>query len=318
MAKQDVLDAINATIVPNGAKAINADSLRNLLIMMTENAGEGGSGDGALRIMVPDTTMLGLEILTMGELSPASWATLKSEIEGVEGVDLSVYDAAVNASFAHNASVAQQLLEKAREGKGVSVVLDQTPFLSACIELEFQMDPSFSDIIEETAMLGVQPAGVDFQYMKPTPAGESALGGEDVLCLLIPTGHVNMLENVGIANYPSEVIIQLNLDGSLTFIELEEEQPSSGSGVVTFYATMDGDLSSEYKAKNVETFGSYKEGAVVTICAIANGAVMATFMCTQSSHHTNMISASCVQIVENTPSGIIFLCYEDGSVLIQQ
>lgn len=217
MAKQDVLDAINATIVPNGAKAINADSLRNLLIMMTENAGEGGSGDGALRIMVPDTTMLGPEILAMGELSPASWATLKSEIGEVEGVDLSVCDAAVNALFAHNASVAQQLLEKAREGKGVSVVLDQTPFLSAVIELQLQLDPSISDMIEEAAMLGVQPAGVVFQYMKPTPAGESMVRDEDFLCLLIPTGHVNMLDNHGIANFPSDAIIYLNLDGSLIF-----------------------------------------------------------------------------------------------------
>ena len=39
MAKQDVIDAINATIVPNGSKAINADSLRNLLLLMAENMG---------------------------------------------------------------------------------------------------------------------------------------------------------------------------------------------------------------------------------------------------------------------------------------
>lgn len=122
----------------------------------------------------------------------------------------------------------------------------------------------------------------------------------------------------------NETIVPNNEHGitaeSLNLIlnEIVDNSGEGGSGVVTFYAAMGGDLSSEYKAKNVETFGSYKEGAVVTICAIANGAVMATFMCTQSSHHTNMISASCVQIVENTPSAIIFLCYEDGSVLIQQ
>ena len=47
MAKQDVLDAINATIIENGQKGITAQSLNNILTMMTENAGEGGgSGDG--------------------------------------------------------------------------------------------------------------------------------------------------------------------------------------------------------------------------------------------------------------------------------
>lgn len=46
MTKQDVLDAINATIVENGQKGITADSLRNLLTMMVEAMGEGGTGAG--------------------------------------------------------------------------------------------------------------------------------------------------------------------------------------------------------------------------------------------------------------------------------
>lgn len=83
MAKQDVIDAINATIVPNGSKAINADSLRNLLIMMTENAGEGGSGsgDGALRVIVPDLMMVGGMFVDMGEFSSTSYGEVKASVE---------------------------------------------------------------------------------------------------------------------------------------------------------------------------------------------------------------------------------------------
>lgn len=296
MAKQDVLDAINATIVPNGAKAINADSLRNVLTMMTENAGEGGgSGDGALRVMVPDTTQIGPEILAIGELTPASWATLKSEIEGVRGIDLSVYDAAVNASFAHNASVAQQILEKAKEGKGVSVVLDQTPFLSAVLESQSQMDPSYSDTIEEAAMLGVQPAGVVLQYMKPTPAGESTLGGELFDCSLIPTGYINDT-NTGAINYPSTAIIHLNLDGSLLFEELEEEQPTSASEVVTFYMPSDGEnLTSEQKSKNAI-------GVATLVKASSGGYTPPVSICTQISYGINQYQTPLLYVV--TAEGI--------------
>ena len=54
MAKQDVLDAINSTIVQNDIKAITANALNNVLTMMVENAGEGGNGDGVLRVWVQE------------------------------------------------------------------------------------------------------------------------------------------------------------------------------------------------------------------------------------------------------------------------
>lgn len=48
MSKQEVLDAINATIAPNNLKGITAESLNNVLTMMVENAGEGGNnGSGS-------------------------------------------------------------------------------------------------------------------------------------------------------------------------------------------------------------------------------------------------------------------------------
>lgn len=54
MANQEVVNAINETMVPNGVKAINADSVRNLLLLMAEKMGEGtGSGSGAVRVHMP-------------------------------------------------------------------------------------------------------------------------------------------------------------------------------------------------------------------------------------------------------------------------
>lgn len=224
MAKQDVLDAINATIVPNGTKAINADSLRNLLTMMVENAGEGGSGEGALRVIVPELTMLGGELVNLGEFSPTSWEAIRLELETSIGVDLSEYEEVVNASFAHNANVAQQIIEKGKAGQGVSVVLDQTPYCPAAINVSLQAQPEMAPFVENYAMCGVQPAGLSMMYMKPTPEGEVMMGGEVFECVLAPAGNMN-LDGMN-ATYPSNMLIYLNLDGSLTFTVIESETES--------------------------------------------------------------------------------------------
>lgn len=46
MNKQELIDAIEATLIPNGNKAITADALRNLFIDIVENSGNGGQGGG--------------------------------------------------------------------------------------------------------------------------------------------------------------------------------------------------------------------------------------------------------------------------------
>lgn len=47
MTKQEILDAINATIVANGQKGITAESLANILVEMVNAVGESGSGSGS-------------------------------------------------------------------------------------------------------------------------------------------------------------------------------------------------------------------------------------------------------------------------------
>lgn len=222
MAKQDVLDAINATIVPNNIKGITADSLRNLLIMMAENAGEGGSGDGALRVIVPEMEILGPEFIPIGEFSPTSWEEVKSNLEQAMGVDLSEYDAAVKASFEHNANVVQQIIEKGKAGQGVSVVLDQTPYFPAALNLMLQLEGV--GVYEDFAVCGVQPAGLFMLYINATSEGEAIVGGDMFDCVLAPAGNIN-LDGMD-ATYPSNMLIYLNLDGSLTFTQVESETES--------------------------------------------------------------------------------------------
>lgn len=44
MTRTEILEAINATIAPNGVKGITAESLANILIEIVNAAGEGGAG----------------------------------------------------------------------------------------------------------------------------------------------------------------------------------------------------------------------------------------------------------------------------------
>lgn len=263
MAKQDILDAINATITPNNIKGITAESLNNVLTMMAENAGEDGSGDGALKVIVPELMLIGLELVNIGEFSPTSWEETKSAYEQSMGVDLSEYDAAVKASFEHNANVAQQILEKGKAGQGVSVVLDQTPYFPVTVNLMFQLDPSMAAIYEDGAMCVVQPAAISMEYVKPIPEVEGAMG-EQLFCTLNPLAPPTLPEYSML--YPSNMDIVLNLDGSLTFTPIEEEQPSSGSGVVTFYVSLSGVSSGEMKSNNKASYESWianKETSVI-------------------------------------------------------
>lgn len=50
MNKQELIEAIEATLVPNGNKAITADALKNLLIDIVENSGSGGGGGMTFQI----------------------------------------------------------------------------------------------------------------------------------------------------------------------------------------------------------------------------------------------------------------------------
>lgn len=73
MANQEVVNAINETMVPNGVKAINADSVRNLLLLMAEKMGEGGgsgSGSGAVRVHIFEGNDLDFSQVNFDDFGP--------------------------------------------------------------------------------------------------------------------------------------------------------------------------------------------------------------------------------------------------------
>ena len=225
MNKKEIIEAINSTIVTNGQKGITAESLSLILTEIVNISGEGDSGGGSLRVIVPELMMLGSMISESGELSPSSWAAMRTELEAAMGLDLSEYEAVINASFTHNAAVAQQILAKARAGQGVSIVLDQTPYCPAIINLLFATDPEAAVTISEASFSSAQPAGFMMNYMKPTPEAEAEFGGEMFSCILVPVGGV-YTESLGQVNYPSHMTIDLMADGSLFFIPNETDTES--------------------------------------------------------------------------------------------
>ena len=122
MAKQDVLDAINSTIVSNNIKGITADSLRNVLTLMTENAGSG-SGEGALRVMIPESisdteseeVLFNLEYFETYE---------KPEMDIIAPGLGDRMSAFFQEMFAYNAEAYTQILEKAQKFEGMMCLLD--------------------------------------------------------------------------------------------------------------------------------------------------------------------------------------------------
>jgi hypothetical protein len=55
MTQEELYEAIDATIAPNGQRGITAESLAALLKEIAANAGGGGSGQGALKIYTLDS-----------------------------------------------------------------------------------------------------------------------------------------------------------------------------------------------------------------------------------------------------------------------
>ena len=137
MAKKDVHEAIDATIVPNGVKAINADSVRNLLHMMTDNAGEGGGGDGGVKVYaLPPSAVF--EMVGGKEVTPEIWAEVKARVEE-ENPDYVItpeLDTAMEEAFAANAEVYKTMLQKAKDNTSTYAVIDMGKLMEGFVTMD--------------------------------------------------------------------------------------------------------------------------------------------------------------------------------------
>ena len=279
MAKQDVLDAINATIVENGQKGITAQALNNVLTMMTENAGKGGgSGDGVLRIMMPDEIFLapacfGSEAVGDG-FTPETWALLQSEWESIissteiSDTEKELYETyltsmneVVPAMFAHNAKVYTELLAKAKSKEGIMVLIDQ----SASVAPAFRMVSTNSGDVDISLSTPAMGTIVNFN------------GTGDKVVMITSISDISMLSDSDSDSiYKNGSQFALNPDGSIV-----NESPS----YQLYLPDSDIVLNNEQMLSNQRVASKLKVGGVdlsnVEIYSIANASsplpVLATF-----------------------------------------
>ena len=172
MAKQEVLDAINATVAPNNIKGITADALRNVLTLMAENAGSG-SGEGALRVMVP-MDLLGTGANEM-DFTPEYWEQMKVGMDAfLPGISAAL-DPVVEELFRHNAEVYPLLMEKGANNEGVMCLLDMSAFVKemmvafAMIEGAAISFNAFSTSVPSTTIIiETDPAEMAAEMAMPT------------------------------------------------------------------------------------------------------------------------------------------------------
>lgn len=130
MTKQEILEAINSTIVPNDSKGITAESLANILTEIVNAAGEGG-GVGGEYI---DMTMANPEDLTSTELTAEAKA--------------------------HNAEVYIKLLQALTNNVG-------TPYISIPTGLGFNISVSevrLDEIVNATNIALIAHTSMDGSY----------------------------------------------------------------------------------------------------------------------------------------------------------
>lgn len=239
MAKQDVLDAINATVSSNNVKGITADSLNNVLTMMVENAGEGGgSGESMMKIFVPDyDMMLGPEFILEGEFTPALVSEMRNELETQMPEMIDAYEAlftAFDVAFVNNANVFASIKEKAKNGEGCSVLLDQSMITKATIDMQMSLYPEASSQIEEYILSLSQICNVGYMCMKYNPDVNEPTTEQLVLSPIIESNNDKGL-------YPSNMVILVQPDGSIIFekivanIDYELYVSLEGEEIDTYY-----------------------------------------------------------------------------------
>lgn len=200
---QEVIDAINATIAPNNVKGITADSLRNLLLLMAENSGgSGGSGEGALRVMVPfpsSVTEGAEEGATEVDFTPETVALMATEIPEIAEVGEEI--------FAHNAKVYAQLMEKVNACEGVSVIVDASKFTKAYMGF----------------LLSITGQGEIYGTLFSEPVIVTGVDSNLSTSTGIPTGvSFNVINKETSLLEPFDSVF-LNEDGSLKFVINQEE-----------------------------------------------------------------------------------------------
>ena len=276
MAKQDVLNAINTTIATNNTKGITAESLNNVLTMMVENAGEGGgSGDGALKILVPDM-IVGITIVEEGAFSLETISELRElllELSPEEAEMFDPYFVECENAIAHNADVFATIKEKADNGEGCMVLLDQSYLFKSYIDCIANGMPEITEMYESQSVAMSQVGNVTFAYIDIVSDYEELIGGDMITLAIRPTKSADILD-MEMSGYPTNMLLMLQPDGSIIFEQIEEDDINN-KGVLTFYADNTGTITNDQKTHNANSYRKFKEDDTIYAVAIKrnNGSV---------------------------------------------
>lgn len=183
MTQEELYEAIDATIAPNGQRGITAESLAALLKDIAANAGGGGSGQGALRVYALPKMDFSKEFV--------------SEIEALAPGAGVVFTKFLNA----NAATYEQIAE-------LRISLGDAPLIM--LDLGAAM--------YELMTMGASAEGIVAATM-PTPFAlfnEKAEDGSLALSLVVIPDNSTFLAWSGVPNTPYEGYI-LNADGSVNY-----------------------------------------------------------------------------------------------------
>ena len=242
MSKQEILEAINSTIVANGQKGITAESLNLILNEMVESSGAGGSGEGAIRVHAVPAYVL--DMFQISELTPESWEETAIGFNSMlPGFTESVLYLSIKDMFTKNVEVYKTLIEKANSISGTSVILDTSAVSAAYLEFmgamyELELGGAVIDMARCSASC---PVEVNIDNSSFTDLGISAGLGMDPLVQLIGTVKgSSILEDGNIAT--------LLPNGGFTY----SKSASDSTYIVYIPASVDDTLTAEYKSKNAE------------------------------------------------------------------
>lgn len=249
MTKQEILEAIDATIVPNDKKAITADSLANLLREMasaTPESNGGGGRDTSLRLLLPDPLFAQLFMDLGAPHTREGWEAVKQELEDLPASSVEAIEAYYNKMFDNNAEVYKQIQEAATEHKDISVVGDFSEGYAIVLNIfygDMQMMPL--DYVNAICYLTLNCMYVEIGVMgqketefylvaNPSVFNEQFIGSaEEMSIMLLPDG--------GLVMEPTqtkyEVFVAEN-DSVLSEEQMEKNKKywsTSNAEFVTFY-----------------------------------------------------------------------------------
>lgn len=196
MTKNEIISAINETIVPNGKKGINALALNNVLVEMANASGEGGSGNGALKLIIPDPELLTV-FIDLGGITRENWSVLSADIAAMPDA-LDAYNIFVESMFTRNAELYAILQEKSVNLDGTFVLIDMSEGYKMFLEMMGITEGYTVNVAASMGILAlatvfkqeIAEAGVSEEMTGITPINVAELGLPLPLMTLSETGEI--------------------------------------------------------------------------------------------------------------------------------